>query len=57
MITEVEIFSKAGEICRIDKGSNFKVTMNGKKVNSKLNKDGSIEFNTVKGGLYKLILK
>jgi alpha-L-fucosidase 2 len=53
-ISEVEILSKAGEICRIDNGSNFKVTLNGKKVDSKMNKDGSIEFKTVKGGLYRL---
>jgi len=56
-ISEVEILSKAGEICRIDNGSSYKVTMNGKKVNSKLNKDGSIEFSTVKGGLYQLTTK
>jgi len=56
-ISEVEILSKAGEICRIDNGSNFKVTSNGKKVNSKLNKNGSIEFSTVKGGLYQLTTK
>ena len=56
-ISEVEILSKAEEICRIDNGSNFKVTSNGKKVNSKLNKNGSIEFSTVKGGLYQLTTK
>ena len=56
-ISEVEILSKAGEICRIDNGSNFKVTSNGKKLDSKMNKDGSIEFKTIKGGLYRLTLK
>ena len=56
-ISEVEILSKAGEICRIDNGSNFKVTFNGKKADHKINKDGSLEFKTVKGGLYRLIPK
>ncbi|HSH19893.1 MAG TPA: glycoside hydrolase family 95 protein [Draconibacterium sp.] len=56
-ITEVEILSKAGEICRIDDGSNFKVTKEGKKVAVKTNNDGSIEFNTIKGGVYKLVQK
>jgi len=57
IITEVDIISKAGEICRIDDVSNFKVTKDGKKVAAKTNKDGSVEFKTVKGGWYKLIRK
>jgi len=56
-ITEVEIISKAGEICRINNGINFKVTFKGKKADYKLNKDGSLEFKTIKGGLYILIQK
>jgi alpha-L-fucosidase 2 len=56
-ISEVEILSKADEICRIIDGSNFKVTFNGKKADYKINNDGSLEFKTIKGGLYKLILK
>ena len=56
-ISEVEILSKAGEICRIDNGSSYKVTLNGKKADFKINKDGLLEFKTIKGGLYKLILK
>ena len=36
---------------------NFKVTSDGKDVNSKTNKDGSMEFKTIKGGKYKLIRK
>ncbi len=56
-ISEVEILSKAGEICRIDNGRNFKVTFNGKKADSKINNEGLLEFKTVKGGLYKLIQK
>jgi len=56
-ITEVNILSKAGNICRIGAGSNFRITSHGKTIASKTNKDGSIEFQTVKGGLYKLIRK
>jgi len=56
-ITAVEILSKAGTICRIDAGRKFDVIKNGRKIDSKNNKDGSVEFKTVKGGLYKLVLK
>jgi alpha-L-fucosidase 2 len=56
-ITEVEILSKAGNICRIDSGNNFRITMDGRKIALKTNKDGSIEFKTSKGGLYKLFRK
>jgi len=54
-ISEVEILSKAGNICRIDAGGNFKVLKEGRRIASKTNKDGSIEFDTIKGGYYKLI--
>jgi alpha-L-fucosidase 2 len=56
-ISGVKILSKAGEICRIDDGGKFNVTKDGKKVNLKTNKDGSVEFSTVKGGLYQLSLR
>ena len=56
-IDEVEILSTAGKTCRIDAGGKFKVTKAGKKVASKTNDDGSIEFKTIKGELYKLIRK
>jgi alpha-L-fucosidase 2 len=56
-VTEVEILSKAGEICRINNGRNFKVTSNGKKADSKINQDGSIEFKTTKGVSYQLTSK
>ena len=56
-ISGVKILSKAGEICRIDDGGKFNVTKDGKKVTLKTNKDGSVEFSTVKGGLYQLTLK
>lgn len=54
VVTEVEVISKAGNICHIDAGGAFKVVKDGKKVASKTSKDGSIEFKTVKGGIYKL---
>ena len=53
-ITEVEVLSKAGKSCRIDAGGKFKVTSRGKRVATKANKDGSLEFKTIKGGIYKL---
>jgi alpha-L-fucosidase 2 len=56
-ITEMEILSKAGEICRINNARNFKVTSNGKKADSKMNNDGSIEFKTKKGVSYQLTPK
>ena len=56
-ITEVEVLSNAGNICRIKVDSHFKVINDGKRVASKTNKDGSIEFQTIKGGLYKLLRK
>lgn len=56
-ITELEILSKAGKTCRIDAGGKFKVTKDGKRVASKTNDDSSIEFKTIKGGIYKLTRK
>ncbi len=53
-ITEVEVLSKAGKTCRIDAGGKYKVTTEGKKVSAKTNKDGSLTFNTTKGGVYTL---
>ncbi len=52
-ITGLEVLSKTGNICRIDAGGNFKVTKDGKSVDVKTHQDGSIEFKTVRGGLYK----
>ncbi|WP_340112574.1 glycoside hydrolase family 95 protein [Maribellus mangrovi] len=56
-ITELEIISKAGTICRINNGVNLKVTKDGEKVKIKTNKDGSVEFKTVKGEVYQLTQK
>ncbi len=54
-ITEVEILSKAGKTCRINAGINLELMSNGENVSFKTMPDGSIEFETIKGGLYKLI--
>lgn len=54
-ITEVEILSTAGKNCRIDAGGNFMLTKDGKRIASKSYQDGSIEFKTIKGELYKLV--
>ncbi len=56
-VFELQVLSKAGEVCRIDDGKDFKVTQDGTKVASKENEDGSIEFETIKGGLYLLTRK
>jgi alpha-L-fucosidase 2 len=56
-IYEVEILSKAGKLCRINPGGNFRVTENGKRVVYQTNDDGSIEFNTSKNGVYKMVRK
>ena len=55
MITDLEILSKTGNICIVNPKGKFKVTLDGKNVDSKTNKDGSIEFKTTKGTNYKLI--
>lgn len=56
-ITELEVISKAGNLCRIDAGGKFKVTKDGKKVSVKTNADGSFEFKTEKGAVYSLVRK
>jgi alpha-L-fucosidase 2 len=56
-VTDVEILSKAGNTCRINAGGDFKVIKDGKRIAAKINKDGSLEFKTTRGGLYKLIQK
>jgi len=54
-ITEVEILSKAGNSCRIDAKGKFKVRMDGKPVASRIHEDGSLEFKTSQGKIYKLV--
>lgn len=56
-VSEVEILSTSGNVCRIDAGGKFEVTKDGKKVAAKTNADGSLEFKTIKGGVYKLVSK
>jgi alpha-L-fucosidase 2 len=53
-IIEVDILSQAGNICRIDTGGPFKVTIDDKDLVVKTNQDGSSEFKTRTGGKYKL---
>ena len=54
-ITDLAILSKTGNICIVNPKGKFNVTLDGKDVDSKTNKDGSIEFKTTKGTTYKLI--
>jgi alpha-L-fucosidase 2 len=56
-VAEVVILSKAGHVCRIDDGAPFNVLHDGAEIALKMNEDGSIEFDTVKGGTYKLVRK
>jgi alpha-L-fucosidase 2 len=53
-ITTVEVLSRAGKSCRINAGSDYKVTQDGKEITIKTNEDGSIEFDTIEGGTYLL---
>ncbi|WP_167619369.1 glycosyl hydrolase family 95 catalytic domain-containing protein [Maribellus sediminis] len=57
IITKVEIKSKAGKICRIDDGANFRITKDRKKVAVTIHKDGSVEFQTIRGEVYQLTQK
>ena len=54
-ITTLEVLSKAGKPCRIDAGGKFRIIKDGKNIPSKKYADGSMEFDTVKGGLYQLV--
>jgi alpha-L-fucosidase 2 len=54
-ITELEILSKAGENCRIDAGGRFRVMKDGRNIRVKIYNDGSFEFKTIKGEVYKLV--
>ena len=53
-INNLKIFSKAGEICRIELKEKVKITQNGKTVAFKKGPAGIIEFNTVKGATYTI---
>ena len=56
-ISEVIVLSKAGKTCLINAGGKVKVMKDGKKIASKTNQDGSVEFNTAIGGIYTLTRK
>ena len=51
-LTELNILSKEGAVCRVELGDNVKVFLNGKPVAIKKLKGGVVEFKTVKGGVY-----
>ncbi len=44
-----------GNLCKLITGGKSKVTVDGKEVKTKSNKDGSIEFETIKGKTYKVV--
>ncbi len=51
-VTEVEILSKQGGTCRLQMNVKMKVYNKGKDVKVKTNKDGTIEFETIKNTIY-----
>ena len=51
-ITEVKVLSKQGNVCHLFTGGKVKVTLNSKKVKVESFRDGSVQFATVKGGVY-----
>jgi hypothetical protein len=53
-ISNVEILSKAGQLCRINPGGSVVIKSNGKAIGFKKYKDGSIEFPTKPGTKYSL---
>jgi len=54
-ITSVDLLSKTGNLCKIRIGGKSKVTVDGRKVKTKSNRDGSIQFKTVKGKTYNVV--
>lgn len=53
-ITQLNILSKAGEVCRIETNPKVKITNKGKNVSYKKLPGGIIEFKTVKGESYQI---
>ncbi len=53
-ISSLDLHSKSGNDCKIKVSGRYKVTKDGKNIPTKLNADGSMDFKTVKGGLYRL---
>lgn len=58
-VVKVEVLSKSGNKChiKIHDGSKFTMSFNGTRVNANAVNDGSVEFSTVKGGVYTLIVQ
>jgi alpha-L-fucosidase 2 len=54
-ITSVKILSKEGQLCHVYAANKLKVMLNGKKVKVEVLKDGSMQFQTVKGRVYVLM--
>lgn len=54
-VTQLNILSKAGEVCRIAYKPGMKVNANGKKVDFKKVSEDRIEFKTVKGAVYQVV--
>ena len=53
-ITQLNILSKAGQVCRIEYIPGMKISSNGKKVDYKILTGGKIEFKTVKNSVYQV---
>ncbi len=57
LLTNIEILSKAGQLCRISAGPHTIVQCNGINIKTKKGKDNSIEFSTTIGNAYVIIPK
>lgn len=55
IVTDLEILSKAGNLCKLEIKGNFKVMEGGQEIPVKTNKDGSFQFETDKDKTYKII--
>jgi len=55
-LTQVELFSKAGNVCRLKAGPVKRITKDSKPVKTKLLKDGVIEFATEAGKTYIFVI-
>jgi alpha-L-fucosidase 2 len=53
-VTEAEILSKNGEVCRISAGVRIKIFSKGKEVKAEILRDESVAFGTVKGERYEI---
>jgi alpha-L-fucosidase 2 len=54
-VTQVEVLSKFGHLCRINAGGKLRVKKDGKSIRVNSHEDGSISFDTEKEGVYTLI--